>query len=60
VSPGHHIPVFAPSALYERRPDIVVALAWRFADQMISRHTAYLDGGGRFVVPLPTFRVVHS
>lgn len=60
VSPGHHIPVYAPSALYDRRPDLVVALAWRFADQMISRHAAYLGGGGRFVVPLPTFRVVAS
>lgn len=60
VSPGHHIPVFAPSAIYDRKPDLVVALAWRFADQMISRHREYLHGGGRFVVPLPTFRVVAS
>lgn len=58
VSPGHHIPVYAPAALYERKPDIVVALAWRFADQMIAKHQRYLDAGGTFVVPLPRFRVV--
>jgi hypothetical protein len=58
VSPGHHIPVFAPSAIYEKKPDIVVALAWRFAKQMIDRHQKFLDAGGKFVVPLPTFEVV--
>lgn len=58
VSPGHHIPVYAPDALYARKPDIVVALAWRFADQMIAKHQRYLDAGGTFVVPLPRFRVV--
>lgn len=60
VSPGHHIPVLAPSAIYERRPDVVIALAWRFADQMIARHGPYLQAGGRFVVPLPVVRVITS
>jgi SAM-dependent methyltransferase len=58
VSPGHHIPVFAPSAIYDKKPDIVVALAWRFAKQMMEKHQKFLDGGGKFVVPLPTFQVV--
>jgi hypothetical protein len=58
VSPGHHIPVFAPSALYERKPDIVVTLAWRFADQMMRRHEQYLRDGGTFLIPLPMFRTV--
>jgi SAM-dependent methyltransferase len=58
VSPGHHIPVLAPSALYERKPDIVVTLAWRFAEQMMRRHEEYLRRGGTFLVPLPTFVTV--
>lgn len=60
VSPGHHIPVRAPSVIYDQRPDIVVALAWRFADQMIAKHQKYLDAGGKFVIPLPTFRLVEK
>jgi len=60
VSPGHHIPVFPPDALYDRKPDIVVALAWRFADQMIRRHQRYLTQGGTFVVPAPVFRTVRD
>jgi len=58
VSPGHGIPVHAPALLYERRPAIVVALAWRFADQIARRHERYLQEGGRFVVPLPDFRAI--
>ena len=60
VSPGHHIPVHAPSAIYEQKPDIVVALAWRFADQMMAKHQTFLADGGKFVVPLPTFRVIEK
>src|SRR5207248_201686 len=30
-SPGLHLPVFPSSAIYERKPDCVVALAWRYA-----------------------------
>jgi hypothetical protein len=58
VSPGHHIPVFPPSMLYERKPDLVVTLAWRFAEQMMRRHDEYLRQGGMFVIPMPTFRTV--
>ena len=57
-SPGHHIPVYAPEALYDRKPDYVLILAWRYADNIINKHKAYLDGGGHFVIPLPTLRMV--
>jgi SAM-dependent methyltransferase len=56
LSPGHRLPVYAPTALYEKKPDIVVVLAWRFAEQIIERHPQYLAQGGTFVVPLPEFR----
>ncbi len=52
-SPGHHIPILAPDALYQRRPDYVIVLAWNFADAIIDNHQAFHDDGGRFIVPLP-------
>jgi hypothetical protein len=55
-SPGHHIPVVPSDALHERRPAAVVVLAWRFADAIIRNNQRYLDAGGRFIVPLPSFR----
>lgn len=57
-SPGHHIPVHAPDAIYERKPDYILILAWRYADNIINKHRTYLDRGGHFVIPLPTLRVV--
>lgn len=57
-SPGHHIPVYAPQALNERKPDYVLILAWRYVDNIIGKNQAYLDRGGRFIVPLPELKVV--
>jgi len=53
-SPGMHIPVLPSSALYERKPDAVVILAWNFAESIMKNHGAYLEHGGEFIVPLPT------
>lgn len=58
-SPGYHIPVVSPDALYERRPDAVVILAWRFASDIVRKHQRFLDEGGQFIVPLPAVRI-HS
>lgn len=57
-SPGHHIPVLSPEALYERRPDYVLILAWRFAEPIVRNHRAYLEHGGHFIVPLPAIKVL--
>lgn len=57
-SPGMHIPVLSSEAIAERKPDILVILAWNFAQSIIERHAAFRDGGGRFVVPLPHVEVI--
>ena len=59
LSPGYRIPVKHPQALYQDKPDIVVVLAWRFAQSILNQHPAYLRQGGKFVVPVPTFREHH-
>jgi hypothetical protein len=59
-SPGLHLPVLPSSAIYERKPDYVLVLAWRFAETFMQKHQAYLDQGGCFVVPLPEFRTVRN
>jgi hypothetical protein len=58
-SPEHHIPVVASSYLYERRPppDYALILAWNFAPQIVQRHKAFLEGGGHFIIPLPTLEI---
>jgi SAM-dependent methyltransferase len=57
-SPGQHLPVLASGALYERKPDDILLLAWRYAEPIVSRHEAFRRGGGRFIVPLPEIRVL--
>lgn len=56
-TPGLHLPVVPSSALYERNPDDVVLLAWRYADPIMRRHQAYRRAGGRFILPLPEVRI---
>jgi len=56
-SPGMHIPVLPGNALYERRPDYTIILAWNFAEAIIRNHTEYQTGGGHFIVPLPELTI---
>ena len=57
-SPGLHIPVLPSSMIYERNPDYIVLLAWRFAKPIIKKHEDYLQQGGHFILPLPEVEVV--
>ena len=56
-TPGHHIPVLPADALYERKPDYVLILAWNFAQPIMESHRAFQDAGGRFIVPLPDLEI---
>ena len=39
--------------IYERKPDAIVILAWRYTDPIVGKHQRFLDGGGEFIIPLP-------
>ncbi|MEQ8194580.1 MAG: class I SAM-dependent methyltransferase [Rhodospirillales bacterium] len=56
-TPGHHIPVLPSAALYERKPDYALILAWNFAEPIMNNHRKFLQGGGHFIVPLPRARI---
>ena len=56
-TPGTRIPILAPAAIREARPDYVLILPWNLREE-ISREAAYVaDWGGRFVVPIPEVEV---
>jgi SAM-dependent methyltransferase len=57
-TPGTHIPVVPSSELAARKPAYCVVFAWNFADSIVSKHAAYTQGGGHFIVPLPELREV--
>ena len=60
LSPGYRIPVTSSAYLLNEMPSVTFISAWRFADLIIKRNKAYLDAGGKFIVPLPQFTVVSN
>lgn len=57
-TPGYHIPVYPTRALYTKKPDYVLILAWRYAKSIIANNHMYRSRGGHFIIPLPTLEVV--
>ena len=56
--PGVRIPVRAPEAILEARPDYVLILPWNLRDEIMGQMDAVRGWGGRFVVPIPTLQVL--
>ncbi len=57
-TPGKHIPVVAPKEIYTRKPDYLLILAWNFADSIMKMHDTYKKMGGKFIIPVPTPKVI--
>jgi len=57
-SPGWHIPVLPVEALAERKPAIVVILAWVHSRAIIERNRSFLASGGKFITFFPSIRVI--
>lgn len=56
-SPGQHIPVFSSTKLYEDKPDVVIILAWNYAEPIMKKHQEFIDKGGVVICPLPELKV---
>lgn len=57
-SPNLRIPIKPVEAIESEKPDVLFVLAWNFFDEIKGQQQAFLDRGGKFVVPLPSLRVV--
>jgi hypothetical protein len=58
LSPGMHIPVVPAERVMQDRPDYLLILAWNFADEIVRQQEEFRRQGGRFIVPIPTPRIL--
>ena len=54
--PGVNIPVIFEG--FAKRPDYYLILPWNFLDEFIEKEAQFLDEGGKFIVPIPTPRII--
>lgn len=58
LSPGANIPVLPREAIFNKRPDYLLVLAWNFFDEIRSQMFEFEAQGGRWIVPLPEPRIL--
>ncbi|MDX6651931.1 MAG: hypothetical protein QOJ38_712 [Solirubrobacterales bacterium] len=52
------IPIVSEEESRAMKPDYYLVLPWHFLDEFLERERAFLEDGGRFIVPLPEVRIV--
>jgi hypothetical protein len=57
-TPVSHIPIYSAEALYDKRPDYVLILAWNFSEPIMNMHKKYQEDGGKFIIPMPVPLIV--
>ncbi len=55
---GTGIPIFSEEEARKKNPDYFLVLPYAFFDEFYKREEDWRKGGGKFIVPLPEFRVV--
>ncbi len=55
---GTVIPVISEEDSRAQKPDYYLVLAWHFLPEFLNREAEYLKNGGKFIVPMPEFKVV--
>jgi hypothetical protein len=56
--PGSHIPILAPTALVEQRPDYLVILPWNIAAEVKQQNAHLAELGTKFVTAVPRLMVI--
>lgn len=57
-SPGAHIPVVPYERFQENYPDYALLFAWNHAEEILAKEKAFLASGGKFIVYVPTVKVL--
>ena len=57
---GSMIPIISEEQARLEKPDYFLVLPWYFADEFVSREKKFLENGGKFLIPLPQFKLIDS
>ncbi|HXV45757.1 MAG TPA: class I SAM-dependent methyltransferase [Nitrososphaera sp.] len=57
---GTYIPIISEERARKERPDYFLVLPWYFIDEFVSRENEFLKSGGKFIVPLPAFKIIQN
>ncbi|QLG87391.1 methyltransferase domain-containing protein [Chitinibacter bivalviorum] len=56
--PGSRIPVYAPDAIFEHRPDYLLILPWNIQDEIMAEMSTIREWGGQFVCAIPEVKIL--
>jgi NDP-4-keto-2,6-dideoxyhexose 3-C-methyltransferase len=55
---GTNIEIISEAQARADGPDYFLVMPWHFFDEFKERERAFLEGGGKFILPLPEVRIV--
>jgi 2-polyprenyl-3-methyl-5-hydroxy-6-metoxy-1,4-benzoquinol methylase len=55
---GTNIPILPEQEVRDMKPDYMLVLPWHFIHEFKIREHEYLQNGGKFIVPCPTFQII--
>jgi len=57
---GTLIPIISEEQARRERPGYFLILPWQFLEEFMKREKEYLYSGGKFITPLPQFKIISS
>jgi len=55
---GTNIPILSEQEVRDMKPDYMLVLPWHFIHEFKIREREYLENGGKFIVPCPSFQII--
>ncbi len=55
---GTGIPIISEEQARAEQPDYFLILPWHFLDEFMVRESKFLESGGKFIVPMPQFKII--